>query len=62
MELPKVIEDIVFQVFIRSGAYFFNCVSVYAPEPSEDVLAVHFAKSEAILAESVRDIDENSLK
>ncbi len=58
----KLITNILFHVFLWSGSNLSPCVSIYAPDGEDgDVMAVHFGVSQQAIANSCRELAENSL-
>ena len=60
--IKKIIQNIIFDVFVRTGTWLFSHVVIYAPGDGENVEVVHFGISEQAIAKSCHEFSENSIK
>jgi len=60
--VSNFIYKVLLRTFVWLGTRLFDSVIVYSPEGADDrVLAVHFGVSQQAIANSCRELAENSL-
>jgi hypothetical protein len=61
--IAKLTTKMLLRLFVWIGTKLFDSVVTYSPDEAEGrVLAVHFGVSQQIIANSCRELAENSLR
>ena len=61
--ISKLTTRMLLRLFVWIGTKLFDSVVIYAPDGTEGrVLAVHFGLSQQVIANSCRELAENSLR